>query len=63
MPYEKQGQTHVSVQGNHIGLPLRPVQADVIKVHFAGTAGDCHIASSTETNRYTVNIGQIYALI
>ena len=29
----------------------RPVKSDVVEEHLAGTAGDCHVASGTETNR------------
>jgi len=41
----------------------RPVEPDVVNIHFARTAGHRHVASSTKANGNTVNIGQNNVLI
>ena len=45
------------------GSLSRPVKADIVKVHLAGTAGDRYVALASKANRYTVNVSQDYAQI
>ena len=41
----------------------RSIQSYIVNEYLARTACNRHVASGTETNRYAVNVGQVYALI
>ena len=46
-----------------VGSLSRPIKADIVKEHLTRTSGDRYVALGSQANRYTVDVGQDYALI